>query len=193
MKSVAFNGLPDAPNGPVRHFVLALVLAFCGLPLQSATLERLTLTDMAVKSTTVVRGTVLSSAAAFSGGLIFTHYQVQVSDTLKGHASGVIDVAVPGGVANGVRQAVSGAPEFQTGDEYVFFLWTGKSGVTQVIGLTQGLFRVTGKGDDPALSRRSSHELMLDARTHHPVQDQTVEMRLSQLRSVISNSLGATK
>jgi len=177
----------------VRHFVLALVLAFCGLPLQSATLERLTLPEMAVKSTSVVRGKVLSSATAFRAGLIFTHYQVQVSESLKGHAAGVIDVAVPGGVANGIRQVVSGAPEFQPGDEYVFFLWTGKSGMTQVIGLTQGLFRVTGNGADPTLSRQPSHELMLDARTHRPVQDQSIEMRLSQLRSAITNSLGAMK
>jgi hypothetical protein len=177
----------------VRHFVLALVLAFCGLPLQSATLERLTLSDMAVKSTLVVRGKVLSSSASFSGSLVFTHYQVQVSETLKGQSAGVIDVAVPGGVANGIRQAVSGAPEFQPGEEYVFFLWTGKSGVTQVIGLTQGLFHVTGTGADPSLQRRPSHELMLDARTHQPVQDQTIAMHLSELRTAISNSLGATK
>jgi hypothetical protein len=41
----------------------------------------------------------LSSTAALSRGLIFTHYQVQVIETLKGHAEGVIDVAVPGGEA----------------------------------------------------------------------------------------------
>jgi hypothetical protein len=169
------------------------VLAFCGVPLQGATLERLTLSDMAVKSTLVVRGQVLSSNTAFNRGLIFTHYQVQVTETLKGSASGTIDVAVPGGVANGVRQAVAGAPEFQAGDDYVFFLWTGKSGITQVLGLTQGLFRVTGTGADPTLARRASRELMLDQATHKPVQDTEMDMRLSQLRSAIANSLGGVK
>jgi hypothetical protein len=177
----------------VRHLVLAFLLASCGLPLQGATLERLTLTDMVVKSTAVVRGKVLSSSAAFTGGLIYTHYRVQVTESLKGPNGGVIDLAVPGGVANGIRQAVSGAPEFQPGDDCVFFLWTGKAGITQVIGLTQGIFRVTGGGADPAITRTPSHELMLDPATHRPVKDQPLDMKLSDLRSAIANTLGAAK
>ena len=177
----------------MRHFVLALVLAFCGLPLQSATLERLTLSDMVTKSTLVVRGRVLSSTASFSGGLIYTHYQVGVTESLKGHGAATVDVAVPGGVANGVRQTISGAPQFKTGDDYVFFLWTSKAGITQVLGLTQGLFLVTGTGADPTLARHASHELMLDASTHQPVEDREMNMRLSELRSAIANTLGAAK
>ena len=177
----------------MRHFVFALVLASCGMPLQCATLERLSFADMVVKSTGVVRGKVLSSSAAFSGGVIYTHYRVQVTESLKGRNSGVIDLAVPGGVANGIRQAVSGAPEFQPGDDCVFFLWTSKAGLTQVIGLTQGVFRVTGGGADPALSRAPSHELMLDQRTHQPVKDAPLSMKLSDLRSAIVSTLGAAK
>ncbi len=185
--------MTDALSGSVRHFVLALVLAFCGLPLQSATLERLTLNDMAVKSTMVVRGKVLSSRAALTGGLIFTHYQIRVSEWLKGNGAAIVDLAVPGGVANGIRQAVSGAPDFQPGDDYVFFLWTSKAGMTQVIGLTQGLFRVAGTGTDPTVTRTPSHELMLDAQTHKPVRDEALQMRLSQLRATLTTSLGATQ
>jgi hypothetical protein len=161
------------------------------MPLQSATLERLSFSDMVLKSSAVVRGTVVSSSAAFTGSLIYTHYKVQVTESLKGHRSGMIDVAVPGGVANGVRQPVAGAPEFQAGDDYVFFLWTSNTGITQVIGLTQGMFRVTGSGADPAVARAPSLELMLDPHTHRPVKDQELDMRLSQLRSAIANLLGA--
>ena len=34
------------------------------------------------------------------------------------------------------------------GDEYVFFVWTSRSGLAQIIGLSQGLFNVLpdGKG-----------------------------------------------
>jgi hypothetical protein len=183
----------DAFSVSVRHFVLALSLAFCGLPLQSATLERLSLGDMASKSMLVVRGKVLSSHASFTGNLIFTHYQIRVSESLKGEISGNVDVAVPGGEANGIRQAVSGTPDFQPGDEYVFFLWTSKAGITQVMGLTQGLFRVSGSGTNPTLLRAPSHELMLDAKTHRPVRDEAIQMRLSELRSAISKTLGATQ
>jgi hypothetical protein len=163
------------------------------MPLLGATLERLTLTDMVVKSTAVVRGKVLSSHAAFTGSLIYTHYRVQVTESLKGGQNGVIDLAVPGGVANGIRQAVSGAPEFQPGDDCVFFLWTGKAGITQVIGLTQGLFRVTDSAGDPALTRTPGNELMLDKTTHQPVKDSPLHMKLSDLRSTIVNTLGAAK
>lgn len=163
------------------------------MPLQSATLERLSFSDMVLKSSVVVRGTVVSSNAAFTGSLIFTHYKVQVTESLKGQLSGTIDVMVPGGVANGVRQPVAGAPEFHPGEDYVLFLWTSKTGMTQVIGLTQGIFRVTGTGGDPAIARAPSRELMLDAHTHQPVKDQELDMKLSQLRSAIAHTLGAAQ
>lgn len=120
----------------------ALWLLLWGVPLRCATLEQLSLDDMIARSTVIVRGKVASSYAAFSGRMIYTHYTVQVSERFKGVGQGSIDVAVPGGTANRVRQTFEGAPVFQAGEEYVFFLWTGKSGPTQVVGLTQGLFAV---------------------------------------------------
>jgi hypothetical protein len=56
-------------SGVKRHFMLALVLTFCMSPLQSATLERLSLDDMIAKSTLIVRGKVTGSNAAASGPL----------------------------------------------------------------------------------------------------------------------------
>ena len=111
----------------MRRFATALVLFVSSLPLQCATLERLSFDDMVVKSTAIVRGKVANSYAAFSGRVIYTHYSVQVIETLKGAASASVDVAVPGGVANNLRQTFSGAPELRPGAEFVFFLWTGRS------------------------------------------------------------------
>src|SRR5436305_11139949 len=67
-----------------RHFMSALVLTFCMSPLQSATLERLSLDDMIAKSTVIVRGKVTSAYAAASGPIIYPNYTVQVSQRLKG-------------------------------------------------------------------------------------------------------------
>ena len=53
-----------------------------------------------------------------------------------------------GGVAGGIRQSVSGAPELKPGQEYVLFLWTSRSGLTQVIGLSQGLFQLSEEGSE---------------------------------------------
>ncbi len=174
-----------------RHLLSAVALISCALPLQSATLERLTLDDMIAKSTAIVRGTAVSSRAAFSGRIIYTHYSVQVSESYKGSGSGVLDVAVPGGVANDLRQTFSGSPELRLGQEYVLFLWTAPSGITQIIGLTQGLFSVArGSESDPAVTRLASRELMLGP-GGQSVKDQTLTMRLSELRRRIAGRIAA--
>ena len=165
----------------------------CALPLQCATLERLSLDDMIAKSTSIIRGTVTGSSAAFSGSIIYTHYKVQVTECFKGtaNAGSTVDIAVPGGILNNLRQSFSGAPTFLPGDDFVFFLWTSKAGLTQVIGLTQGLFSVAADGTaDPVATRSASHELMLDGATGKPVKDTTLTMHLSQLRSTIAGSAG---
>lgn len=172
-----------------RHFMFALVLTFCMGPLQSATLERLSLDDMIAKSTTIVRGKVGSSYAAASGPVIYTNYTIQVSERLKGQAGSSVEVSVPGGVANGLRQTFSGAPTLNTGDEFVFFLFTGQDGRTAIIGLTQGLFAIpSGASADPLSTRSASRELMLDRKTGRPVKDETMVLRLSELRTRIGNA-----
>jgi len=176
----------------VRHIQLAWLLPFCMLPLQSATLERLTLTDMIAKSTAIVRGKVQTSYAAFSGRMIFTHYSVQVAEQLKGAKAATVDVAIPGGTANGTMQTFAGAPGLQAGQEYVFFLWTDKSGLNWIIGLSQGLFAESGDPGNPSLTRGVSQEVMLDPTTHRPVQDQTVSTTLTDLRSQIAAALGGS-
>jgi hypothetical protein len=174
-------------NAVIRALPLGAVIILFLAPLHGATLERLTLTDMTAKSTVIVRAKVLDSYAAFSGPAIFTHYKLQITEKLKGNP--VTEIAVRGGMANGIQQIVPGAPRFNKGDEYVFFLWTGRDGVTQVMGLTQGLFSVTADGSaNPTVTRQASHELMLDRKTGHPVKDETLTMRMSELRSQIAAS-----
>ena len=72
--------MPDALMGGMKRCVMiALAVAAWVLPLPGATLERLSLDDMIARSTTIVRGKVTASWAAFTGSVIYTHYQVQVS------------------------------------------------------------------------------------------------------------------
>jgi hypothetical protein len=179
-----------------RHVRSALVLAVCLMPLQCATLERLSLDDMIAKSTAIVRGKVTGSWSAFSGPAIYTHYTIQVAERFKGTGGSTVEVVVPGGIANHMRQVFPGAPSLDQGAEYVFFLWTSRAGITQVIGLTQGLFTLApGGGADPVATRSASQELMLDRQTGRPVKDQTLTMHLSQLRARIAGAApqGAAK
>jgi hypothetical protein len=182
---------------PVKPLLLStLILAYCAVALPAATLERLSLDDLINKSTTIVRGKVLDSYTGMTGPVIYTHYRVQASETLKGAPSMTVEFQMPGGVANNLRQTFAGVPAFKAGDEYVFFLWTGKSGNTQVLGLTQGLFSVApGGASDPVTTRGASHEVMLDRGTGKQVRDQTLTMHLSELRARVhaSTSQGISK
>ena len=174
-----------------RHLMFALCVTSCVWPLQSATLERLSLDDLIVKSTTIVRGKVDDTWAAFSGRDIYTHYKIQVSERFKGPTRRIVDVVVPGGEVGAVHQPVAGSPVLKKGDEFVFFLWTSKGGLTWIMGLTQGLFVLPGDTDaDPTATRAANRELMLDPDTAQPVKDSAVKVRLSELRGRIAARLG---
>jgi len=80
------------------------------------------------------------------------------------------------------------------GSDYVLFLWTGKSGLTHIIGLTQGLFDVTtdAKGNTLAV-RGTSGETMLDRATGKPVTEEGLSLTLADLRTRISRAMGGAK
>lgn len=159
----------------------------------ATTLQELSLDDMIQQSTGIVRARVTGSRSALRGQNIYTYYRLQVLETPKTDpaASGRdIEVAVPGGAVNGVRQVAVGSPELAAGSEYVVFLWTGKSGLTQIIGLSQGLFHVRKNASgDLELSRPAADDLMID-RNGHRVADEAVGMRWSELRARIRRDLG---
>ena len=174
-----------------RLYILAVVLTIGAVPLLCATLERLTLDEMIAQSTAIVRGKVTGSYAALSGPVIYTHYSVQVSELLKGSgSSSTVDVACPGGAANGLQQTFSGAPELQADQEYVLFLWTGKSGLTQLIGYSQGVFSVSGSGTGAVAVRAAARETMVARGTGLPVKDESLAMNLNELRARIASVLG---
>jgi hypothetical protein len=161
----------------------------------ATTLRKLSIDDMIQQSTTIVRVKVTGSSAAFRGKDIYTSYQLQVIESMKsGSTSSTtqsLAVAVPGGVAGGVRQMVAGAPVLANGQEYVIFLWTSKSGLTQVIGLSQGLFAVTQNSAGAAVIVRQPSISMMLNQSGQVVTDQPLSMTLTALRSEIQSVLGA--
>jgi hypothetical protein len=124
----------------MRNLLNCGVLAAALSLAHAATLQQLSLDDMIQKSTAIVRGSVQLTGGAVHGRYIYTHYTVHVVEQWKGATATQIDFAVPGGTANGLTQSIPGAPSFTNGQEYVLYLWTSRSGLTQVIGLSQGLF-----------------------------------------------------
>jgi hypothetical protein len=177
----------------VNHFA-ALFLSFA-LGASGATLQRLSMDDMIAKSSAILRGKVGACSASFSGnqgrGMIYTHCAISITEAYKGpFSAGTVDVAVPGGTAQGMRQIFDGAPVLEPGTEYMFFLWTSRSGLTQIIGLSQGLFNLhADAGGNLVLTRNASTEPMLDSVSGKPVQDQAVQLNLSDLKTQVRTVL----
>lgn len=158
--------------------------------LPATTLERLSLEEMTAKSTAIVRGKVLSSRAEARGPVVYTFFEVEVLERWKGPERARVEVALPGGSVRGMQQAFAGTPELVPGREYVLFLWTGKSGVTHLIGLSQGVFRLSGDGKGGMVAARTaSSEAMLDGRTGRMVNDVSIRMGLDELRSRVAGAL----
>jgi hypothetical protein len=157
----------------------------------ATTLRKLSIDDMIQQSTAIARVKVTGSSAAFRGKDIYTSYQLQVIENMKAASPQSLAVAVPGGLAGGVRQMVAGAPVLANGQEYVIFLWTSKSGLTQVIGLSQGLFAVTQNSAGAAVIVRPASISMMLNQSGQVVTDQPVSMTLTALRSEIQSVLGS--
>jgi hypothetical protein len=170
--------------------VTACILAAAAVaPVSAATLQRLSMDEMLAKSSSIVRGTVTASWTAFTGSIVYTHYKIQVSEQFKGAASSSVEIMVPGGTVKNLHQGFSGSPLLNQGDEFVFFLWTSKTGITWITGLTQGLFTLpAGSPADATATRQPSRELTLDATTGRPVKDTALSLSLSDLRARVAAS-----
>jgi hypothetical protein len=169
--------------------ILSIASLWCAFLAQGATLESLSIEDMTAKSTVIVRGRINSCAGDQRGSVIYTRCRVDVTERWKGTAGGQLEFLVPGGTAHGLTQVFTGTPKFAPGSEYVLFLWAGRSGNLQVIGLSQGVFDVRGNGSAPVAKRAASTELMLNA-AGQPVQDQAVQMTVTALRQRVGGILG---
>ena len=162
------------------------LLAFCGLA--TATTLQLLSTDVMIRqSTAIVRVKVTGSAPVLRGRDIYTQYQFTVLETLKPAAGGATsaEVSIPGGSIHGIRQMVAGAPALTSGQEYVIFLWTSKSGLTQVIGLSQGLFAVAPNSSGQLTVWRAAATAPMLNSFGQVVSDSDIQMLLSDLQTRI--------
>jgi hypothetical protein len=161
-------------------------------PAEATTLQQLSLGEMTQKATAIVRARVTGATEVLRGSDVYTVYQLETLESVKA-PNGITptDVAVPGGVAGGMRQVVAGVPLLEAGREYVLFLWTSRSGLTQLMGMSQGLFRVerTTTGDVIA-TRAAASEQILDS-AGRAVRDETLSMPWAELKSKVTKTLTA--
>lgn len=148
----------------MRSLPAAFLLLISAIGAGGSTLQKLTLDEMIDKATSIVHGRIVGSpSSSYHGATIYTHYSVQVVERWKGALGALLDVVVPGGVAGRERQVFSGAPRPAPGGDYVLFLWTSPSGLTHIIGLSQGLLKVkVDSTGTPVVTRAASSEEMVD-------------------------------
>lgn len=149
---------------------------------RAATLEQLSEERLINESTEILRGTVVYCNYNYRPPVIWTVCEVNVTESFKGSPGAKVQVAIPGGIAAGYRQSFEGAPSLVRNTEYVFFLWQGKSGLKQIMGLSQGLMNIA-KDDrgNLIIVRGKSNEQMVNT-AGQPVEDTGLTMPLATLR-----------
>lgn len=161
--------------------------------LGATTLQQLSLEQMIQESTSIVSGKVMGSTAVMRGSMVFTKYQVRVTDQWKGKTGSDVDVFVPGGKLGSLTQTYPGSPKLGEGQEYVLFLWTSRTGLTQVIGLSQGLFTaIKDPKGELLLVRSASGETMVDS-SGKVVEETPVSMRMREMVDRIQRTLAGVR
>jgi hypothetical protein len=156
---------------------------------QATTLQRLSVAEMTDQATEIVRAKVTGCSSAVRGSLIYTNCSLSVIERWKGAAQSTVSISIPGGTVGTRRQTFSGTPTLNPGDEQIFFLWTGRSGITQVMGLSQGLLTLEKAANGTVYATRTpTSERMLDG-AGRPVADEGVDVPLEELKSSVMNRI----
>jgi hypothetical protein len=176
-----------------RISIFGIGLLLLAVQAPATTLERLSLEEMAANSHFIVRATVVGQTAVQRGSLVYTVYSLRVTERIKGEAANPLQVSVPGGTVGRLRQTFSGSPSLTTGTEYVVFIWKGRSGNLHIIGLSQGLFKLTvDKAGDTVLSRGAVDAQLVD-KSGKQVQSQPVALTLERLRQMVRSTAEAVR
>ncbi len=126
---------------------LASLLLVCALldtsPAQALLIRNFSLTDLTREAHVVVLGQVVGSRSFYSDdhSVIYTHYTLDVQQSLKGLAPSLLEVRLMGGVVGDTELLISGNPYLQAGERVVLFLRDYGQFYTMV-GMSQGKWSV---------------------------------------------------
>jgi hypothetical protein len=128
----------------------AIVMAGIGLLLLARSLGATVLLptdlkDLSKSAYAIVHGRVVSVQPQWSEDARRIESLVSISaiDYLKGDLGATVTVRVPGGELGRYRSVMVGAPTFREGDEVVLFLGTRPPAMPYLLGLGQGVYRLT--------------------------------------------------
>jgi hypothetical protein len=131
----------------MRRILILLFVGSVGLlrpaPARATLLRGLSLEELCDGSSVIVRGKVVSRAAAWRGGRIYTRVTLRVTASLRGgHRAGqTVSFWRLGGRVGRYAQLVRGAPTFRPGEHVLVFLQR-RGGHRFVTGMAQGRFTI---------------------------------------------------
>ncbi len=128
-----------------RRFLWILflcALALLAVAASATTLSRLKLEDLVQESTAVARLRCLGASSQWDRGEIWTETRFEVLQTEKGALPGIVTVRLLGGHVGHLHSHVDEVPAFRTGEEVYLFLWAQEGEPYQVLGWSQGTFRI---------------------------------------------------
>ena len=131
----------------LRTFILAVATAFwLAPPAGATTLVRMSLSQLAQASSTIVQGHVVAQATRVNPAhtRIMTYTTVQLDKALKGQPPATLIIEQQGGTIGNFHVRVPGTAFLRPQTEYVLFLEpvTGKAQTYHMVGMMQGAFRV---------------------------------------------------
>jgi hypothetical protein len=108
----------------------------------------MSLEEVVDTSESIVHGTVARTWSDWDDAhkYIWTHYEIQVTDKLKGDVSGTIVVSEPGGTVGETELQIAGTPHYAKGEEVVLFAERTPLGYLRTCGWGQGKFNVERSG-----------------------------------------------
>lgn len=182
-----------------RILTMVLLLLFSrtlasGSRAEAATVEAMTLNEMAQRAEMILIGRVASSRADWNTRRtrIYTYVTLEVERFLKGGAGeDEITIRHWGGEAGGFRSLVPGSPQFVVGEEVLLFCAGTRARVPTVLGLALGKFTITRDAAGARILKRDISGLVLaNYRTDsRPVGTPPTRYRLSDVESRIHTAL----
>ena len=129
----------------VISLVLGALLAFVSLRAEAITLAKLPFSDLVAQSSVIVYGRVSEVHGRWTDDRhgIESLVTLEALEYLKGRYGETVMFRTPGGQVGDTVNVWPGAPSFRTGDYVVLFLAARGPTIPSIVGLTQGVLRVS--------------------------------------------------
>ena len=173
--------------------IAATILAG-SLPANAATVEAMTLQEMAQRADFIFVGRTVDSRADWNTPRtrIYTYTTFQVDRFIKGGGGERVTIRLWGGQLGPMRAIVPGTPSFVPGEEVLLFCVGSGARIPTLLGLASGKFTLTRDEDGETILKRDISGLILaNYRTgSQPAGTPPTRYRLAEVEARIDQALG---